>query len=675
MNFKASSLVLLCLLFAFSSFSQKGKNKKPLERDADFQIIEQGNNTFKFQSQANQLEVLPTPGATKAPSFGHYWEFGDGHYSFEENPIHTYTRSPDGDAVLYLTNNYDNGELPKEKPKRPKPTMASLDGPVIDPGTYLTQDTFMLLRNNHDPKPNERMVCILSYKNPSPEPMLGKLYLFFNESVYPAAHFELVEERSHFGEVRDLNIANENLLGANPLEPTLDFMASTEMAFSLDPAIEIKTVGYSEAVNQALEEAKEKYKDVVAWDTGLMGEGEERNLFTTLATTASMLKDTTATITIKGIYVPESGGIYTESILEMSIVSAHDPNKISVSSTRANYRNIKGKEITYTVHFQNTGVGSADSITIDCTIPPGMDIETVKLQKTHLKKACPPCEMVKIQGQSCIEKKVINDKLVRFIFKGIQLPGKNDAENKKDTKGYVKYTVKPGKKIKKRTQKSRADIYFDKEKAVVTNFSATRFKPGLSIGLKGGYNRFDEKLVEGQTAIGSEDYYFWGATLSPFKSYKLYYQMELMVGRWRTDSEVVNSIFVEADTPIGLAEIRIDTIRRDWTEYFVWDAVPLQLRKNVTSFLSIGAGLQISARFKKVSHKDRIEKVDREGNAIEAPLMIPMTTTNTMDLFPAVFGDVSLGLVRAGPALGLRYHYQLNETLNNNLQFYLLWKI
>ncbi len=675
MNFKSPSLVLLLMLLVLSSFAQKGKDKKPLEREAEFQIIDQGNNTFKFQSEANQLEVLPTPGSTKPPSFGHYWEFGDGHFSFEENPIHTYTRSPDGDAVLYLTNNYDNGELPKEKPKRPKPTMASLDGPVIVPGTYLAQDTFMLLRNNHDPKPNERMVCVMSYKNPSPEPMFGKLYLFFNESIYAADHFELAEERSHFGEVRDLNIENENLLGINKMEPALDFMASTGMAFSLDPAIEIEAMDYSDAVNQALGEAKEKYKDVFAWDTGLMEEGEERNLFTTLATTASMLKDTTATITIKGIFVPRSGDLYTESVLEMSIVSAHDPNKISVSSTRANYRKIKGKDITYTVHFQNTGVGSADSITIDCTIPKGMDIETVKLQKTHLKKACPPCETVKIQGQSCIEKKVINEKLVRFIFKGIQLPGKNDAKNKSDTKGYVKYTVRPDKKIKKYTQKSRADIYFDKEKAVVTNFSATRFKPGLSVGLKGGYNRFNEEIVEGREEIGSEDYYFFGATLSPFKSYKMYYQMELMLGRWRTDFQEVSSEIVRTDTPIGLKEVRVDTIRRDWTEYYVWDAVPLQLRKNVTSFLSVGAGLQVSARFKKISHKDRIEKFNEDGSVAEAPLMIPMTISNSMELFPAVFGDVSLGLVRTGPALGLRYHYQFKEALENHLQFYFLWKI
>src|SRR5690606_13543329 len=55
-----------------------------------------------------------------------------------------------------------------------------------------------------------------------------------------------------------------------------------------------------------LKDAKERYRDWEALEFQNMKSNEERNLFFTLKTPPEMLKDTSAIISIRGVYVPDA---------------------------------------------------------------------------------------------------------------------------------------------------------------------------------------------------------------------------------------------------------------------------------------------------------------------------------------------------------------------------------
>jgi len=61
------------------------------------------------------------------------------------------------------------------------------------------------------------------------------------------------------------------------------------------------------------------------------------------------------------------------------------------------------------------------------------------------------------------------------------------------TKGFVKYSMKFVKDFHKIKTKSKTSIFFDKNEPVVTNYAVTKFKPGISIGVKTGYNYYVEQ--------------------------------------------------------------------------------------------------------------------------------------------------------------------------------------
>src|SRR5690554_7093554 len=84
-----------------------------------------------------------------------------------------------------------------------------------------------------------------------------------------------------------------------------------------------------------------------------MEPNEERNLFFTLKTPPEMLKDTSAIISVRGVYVPDVNyDNHKVKDMEMEIVTSHDPNKMSSNSTFMNYRLVRFKTLKYKIKFQ-----------------------------------------------------------------------------------------------------------------------------------------------------------------------------------------------------------------------------------------------------------------------------------------------------------------------------------
>src|SRR4051812_36360953 len=99
--------LLLCMID-----SAKAQVNDTTAADIDPQVE---NNQVKFGATLRPLRQI-----AGAPSsfYSYFWEFGDGSYSFEKEPVHLYKDTGDYDVRLFATNNYDDGKKPNTRPRR-----------------------------------------------------------------------------------------------------------------------------------------------------------------------------------------------------------------------------------------------------------------------------------------------------------------------------------------------------------------------------------------------------------------------------------------------------------------------------------------------------------------------------------------------------------------------------
>ncbi len=184
---------------------------------------------------------------------------------------------------------------------------------------------------------------------------------------------------------------------------------------------------------------------------------------------------------------------------------------MSTNGLFINYRLVRFKRVKFKTRFQNNGEGPARTIRLETDVPDMYDKTTFKIEGQYPE--CPICPKNEEVRYSCLDT-IITSKQLIFTFKNIYLPGseQKNVTEKDSTKGFVSYSLKFGEDFHKVKTKSRTAIIFDKNEPIITNYSVTRFNPGISIGAKAGYNYFPK--LENATS------YFVGATISPFKAYR-----------------------------------------------------------------------------------------------------------------------------------------------------------
>jgi hypothetical protein len=651
-------VISICLL-SFSAFSQQTVKQDTVKRESRIQPTGD-DNKVKFSAITPPLQ--PIPGAPAA-FYTFYWEFGDGTYSKETSPEHVYKKTGDHTVRLWTTNNYDNGKPPPSRPQKvPVKKITFNDAAPVQP---LLPDGFDL-KSNREPVPGEEMVVIVSYQNDTDYPTSGKLYLFSNEKKYKANNFQLTDVRTHYGEkeVPDVERVASRIGVGDP-----DALWASRKKILL-PRGERKTdEGSLLQLSQALEAARTEYRNVHVLEFNDMEARSSRNIFYSLTTTPEMLKDTSAIITVKGIYVPDRGvDNHKSKTLEMEIVTSHDPNKMSVSDTRLNYRFYKNKNVDFKIRFQNNGEGPAHSIKLEVSVPDAYD--PYALQVTDMYPVCPICPD-KQATISCLDTTLRKNQIV-FHFKNIYLPGSNQKEgvDYDSTKGFVKYTLRFRESIAKRKTQSRTAIIFDKNEPILTNRATTRFKPGLSIGAKAGY-LYNPKLNDSKGG-------FVGATISPFKSQHGYFQAELMVGIHTYSDSLYSADTTRIDN--GLMSVFDVSQRNKFTQVELY-AVPVSYRYTINSFIGFGAGVQFSVNLSEKKKEEALHEnyiMREKGNVREPRPELNFTstdekTTSFTNLRPAMFADVTLGAARLGPTAGVRYAYYFTAP-REQWQFYVLWK-
>jgi PKD repeat protein len=623
--------------------------------------VNQDSSGFKFNATLRELRQIS---GAPAPFYTYFWEFGDGNFSFEKNPLHSYRDTGTYDVRVYATNNYDDGKPPPTKPKK-------INVPKAPPTRYASTSTTFFkaggsieLKTNRMPKPAEEMVLLVGYRNKTEwniPNLNGKLAILYNEKQFKQDNFLIKETRSYHKEQKS---ALNTLLAYVPLQKVVE----EDWKQKGGPAT-IERFKPDEH-SRVIKDKAELFRNSEVWKFENIEQGEERFIFVSLNTTPEMLQDTNAVVTISAMFIPDDPLLEHEVLdLQLQIVASHDPNKMMLKNRRMNYRFIgRKRELTYKVRFQNTGEGPAKKIAIGVRTAGILDVSTVKISDSQPK--CVPCNSA-YSNQSCLDKFFFKDS-VGFVFRNIYLPGtkQKGIADMDSTMGYIEYAVSFKKKPKKVPFDSQAAIVFDKNEPIYTNRSVGRFKPGLSPGIIAAYG---SQVNNSAIAMGNKNFSL-GLSMAPFAPHRKYLQWELYV-----------STFNESETSLGRREGGDTVINRigykvAYREQFrkskvvTIDAVPAQLRYNLNSFIGFGAGAMISANLKTTNEKIK-------NTALENPngqrTFLNETQKEEDQGFnqwkSSLFADIQLGRVRIGPSLGIRYLHSLN-TEDRRFSTYLTWK-
>lgn len=665
---KLVSLLLLVTSFVFS----QTKVKDTVTRKATIGYDKKGNQVSFKPETPPLIQVSGAPPA----SYSYFWEFGDGSYSKAKEPKKVYKKKADYKVNLAVTNNYDNGKPPTTRPKTVAITEIT-DDKSDEIASIETEEGFKLC-NNREPVPEEEMVVVMSYQNLLNYVSNGKLYLFYNDKEFKKKNFELLETRTHFGEKE----VQEN--GIACADDTNNLYESVASANDY-PSLKNSFTTDDENLEMTLAESKALFSDVKILEFDAMNAKETRNVFMTFKTTPEMIKDTSATVKMRGVYVPDRNyKNHKKKTLEMEIVTSHDPNKMSSNGTSINYRLVRFKTTNFKTRFQNDGEGPARTIRLETDIPEMFDKKTLQIVDSYPK--CPICPKGENVTYSCIDTIIKKDQ-IHFTFKNIYLPGSNQKNvmERDSTKGFVKYSMKFVKDFHKIKTKSKTSIFFDKNEPVVTNYAVTKFKPGISIGTKTGYNYYvDQKNPKS---------FFVGATISPYKSYRFYWQSEVYFNHLETGgtTELSEQVLEQFTPPIVLNNGTVvdaafsQTSSSTRTTRNLIDIVPASLRYNINNYIGIGLGPQFSfimseektfERYKKYYALDFNTTPPTQGAEIPR-LEENNSSTSTMNAFRkvqgSVFADVTFGFARIGPSLGVRYYKNFVQNFDY-WQFYAIWK-
>jgi len=645
-------LSVLFALFSIVSFSQI-KVKDTITRRANI-IYNQNGNQVTFKPETPPL--IPIAGAPK-PSYSYLWELGDGHFSKEAEPKHVYKNKGTYTTRLAVTNNYDNGKPPATRPKKVAVNDIT-DTNYKDIASIADQNGFEILKNC-DPIPEQEMVVIVGYQNLENYVSSGKLYLFYNEKQFKSNNFELVDFRTYANE-REVK---ENIVASvDDLDDTKNYLASTDNTLKIK---KYRNTTTEEDLDASLSDAHKTYHNVSVLEFDDVNPGETHNVFYTFKTTPEMIKDTSATVTMRGIFVPNrSFKNHKIKTLEMEIVTSHDPNKMGSNGSLINYRLVRFKRVKFKTRFQNNGEGPARMIRLETDIPDMFDKKTFQFEGMYPE--CPICPKGEEPTVSCLDT-IIKQKQIFFTFKNIYLPGseQKNVHEKDSTKGFVRYSMKFNEDFHKVNTRSRTAIIFDKNEPIITNYATTRFLPGISIGVKAGYNFYPN--------LDNSTSYFVGATISPFKSYRFYWQAEWVnsLNKYDSSANVVDETITNAN---GVKQRQRTTTNTE-NKSVNWE-VPVLIRYNINNYIGIGAGFQTNINVSQEQNQSK--RIDIFEGDSDKLIISTRTESNSAknslaNLKTGLLLDLTAGFARIGPSLGARYVINFEQNFNY-FQFYGIWK-
>ena len=626
------------------------------------------NNRVQFGATLRPLRQIA---GAPASFYTYFWEFGDGTYSFEKEPVHIYKDTGLYEVRLFATNNYDDGKKPNTKPRRVPVNNRSMLAENKMPA-FFTGDGSLEIKTNQMPKPGEDMVLLIGYRNKKTNHaagMSGSIMLLYNEKQFSQNGFDLAEVRNYN---QEKSIGFDSMLAWTPQnkdmideqQPGSPGLFTANGSAYAAPADKIQLL-------QQVKQVMNGYRKHSIWRVQNIQQGEEKFMFLTINTLPEMIKDTNAVVTITGLFVPDDPSMDMEQFnLELQIVASHDPNRIMLKNKKLNYRFTgKNKQNVYRIRFQNTGKGPAKRVAVSVALPGMLNAATIEV--VGMKPVCKWCDSA-YANQSCIDTIKTKDS-IQFIFNNIYLPGtqQDGVTDPDSTMGFIKYRIRFGKRIKKLPFVSRAAIVFDKNEPVYTNRSVGRFGKGISPGIILGFGTIPGNIP---TDLGQQNYSL-GFTVSEYAAYRKYFQWELFLQSGRSFDNNVRRL--GGDTVYNGQTYKMEY--RDFfqqTKVYSFEAIPLEFRYNLASFVSAGVGAVVSGEINRATTRSVQAKVLNPNGTGFFMLNDQLATrTETFANWRGgMFVDAQFGKVRVGPAVGVRFTQFVNPSFQR-LMFYISWKI
>lgn len=238
-------------------------------------------------------------------------------------------------------------------------------------------------------------------------------------------------------EVSRLNITCKNLSCINN---------SGTLTFRMDPRYKIIRTNIPPATNN---------NNTLTWNVADLNIAKSKTIYVELEPVFAGAVSLTDNIWAQAILGPLTDDVNPNNNIvndTTDVIGAFDPNEIQVSP--GGYTTA-GKQLDYTIHFENLGSDTAFNITVLDTLSQHFDLSTFTLTDfSHNINA----EI--IDGAN-------GEAIARFQFDDIHLP---DSNSKLYNKGYLKYSIKLKDNLSPSTTiENRAGIYFDINPVVMTN--------------------------------------------------------------------------------------------------------------------------------------------------------------------------------------------------------------
>lgn len=666
----------VCLLHVLLFFCVWSAHAQSSSADSLLQRVDTFPSSIETQVLEDRIiftphirPLVPIPGGRQA-YFTYLWDFGDGNFSTAESPEHQYENPGDYEVSLYVVHNYDNGPRPR-KPKTRVRVDSNMAVAALPPNPFRqhffkSNGVFQLFKNA-DAVPGEDMSLVVGVNSVGRK---GKILILTNEKLINPNGFLVASQSQYYNETlvpvekpTELQSLWAQVNGATLTQSgSPDYGLYEELHFQGDEATDY----FNELVDQ--------YKTISLYDIDSEA-GESQFSLINLDITPEMLADTNAIVTVTGIYLDEGGDAFVHK-LDVPVTTSHDPNKMSVRPALLDYRlQVKKKDLTYKVQFQNDGEGDAKSIRLEMFFPDEVDVNSFELM--NLYPACDTCATELDLG--CYTWEIPEENKLVFHFRGIALPGTASptVTDTDSTKGFIRFKMKTHKKLQKKSLPSYTDIYFDKNEPIRTNRSVLRFRPGLSplimLGLQAPMKAPDDKI--GKLTHG----YSIGLGLAPIAPYRRpYWQVELYASTFGTSNlrnfpDQEGEILVNVDNRQGeyYYYSSVDSME---TKQYLSLQIPVQLRYNFNRYLSMGIGALAKTNIHYGGTSEVTYHLENAAGITEPHTVgqeVIKEKRSPITFSPLV--DVNIGKAYLGPAFGVRYHF--DKTYKNQVNFYLMWRL
>ncbi|MEO0471553.1 MAG: hypothetical protein AAF206_18125 [Bacteroidota bacterium] len=397
--------------------------------------------------------LTPLGGSPFQPSWGHWWDLGDGQYSDLRVPqFRLYQNAQNPVPMLYLTGKYsDTLDSPDD------PMEFTFGGISTQPGV-LTTTTQSLVRldQNRFPVPGQTMTIAVEYSGP----MKGFRF-YYGDIFNPNKLASIRCESLHFGETH------------SPLNVPINGASLTQYQDSLDfrfpngtPAFHKRTVFITFDIADNAVAEREILPIAIR---PLLGEGEGE----------------------------ESGLTWGEEPVSRvyTIRKGHDPNGITVDQSNVFYSMNPAfsyepgcRELIYTIHFQNIGEAEVGHITLDTQLDPQLNPGSVEILDwspvtPQQPKLCPSDTTASKLPNGMSYQLYCQENRVIFDLKGVFLAGTEQKLYQgqplplgASTSGYVTFKVKTIPNPNLSVPLSvKANIQFDNLPWLLTNATSTPF--------------------------------------------------------------------------------------------------------------------------------------------------------------------------------------------------------